>query len=123
MRKSTIFVIIVSVLFVITSAQAKEWYEGGTLHQATIKEWRTADNADKVATCADFIAWSYQKGLLILPLSDAESMRPYVIELVTCIDTFAEGTDDDDNVREFANVNPIADIASMGMIIMGWTKK
>jgi hypothetical protein len=33
----------------------KEWYEGGTLHKKTMREWKAATYENKLATCADFI--------------------------------------------------------------------
>ena len=35
--------------------QSKEWYVGGTLHDKTIAEWRTASYDNRLATCADFV--------------------------------------------------------------------
>lgn len=32
------------------------WYEGGTLHDATIREWKRATYRDRLATCADLVA-------------------------------------------------------------------
>lgn len=34
----------------------KKWYEGGTLHKATMSEWRDASDENKIATCGDFVA-------------------------------------------------------------------
>ncbi|HRI78943.1 MAG TPA: hypothetical protein PLR06_05345 [Cyclobacteriaceae bacterium] len=39
-----------------TPSRTKEWFEGGTLHKAKIREWKTATEANKLATCADFAA-------------------------------------------------------------------
>ena len=35
---------------------AGEWYQGGTLHKATAKEWQSASIENRLATSADFIA-------------------------------------------------------------------
>ena len=43
------------VLF--AAAKEKQWYEGGTLQNATVTEWKTAQSADQIATCA---AWLTQ---------------------------------------------------------------
>jgi hypothetical protein len=32
------------------------WYEGGSLHNATVSEWQRASDANKVATAADWLA-------------------------------------------------------------------
>lgn len=34
----------------------KKWNEGGTLHKATLAEWKAGSEADRLATCADFAA-------------------------------------------------------------------
>jgi len=34
----------------------KKWYEGGTLHKATMSEWKDASDENKIATCSDFVA-------------------------------------------------------------------
>ena len=56
------------------------WYAGGTLHNATIAEWRMADHRNKLATSADWAALGF----------DLHSMAEYEIyapELLTCIDS------------------------------------
>lgn len=42
------------------TASSGKFYEGGTLHKATIAEWRKAEIHNKIATCADFIAKSFE---------------------------------------------------------------
>ena len=40
-----------------TSSRARsEWYSGGTLHGATMRQWRNASDSDRLATSADFAA-------------------------------------------------------------------
>lgn len=39
-----------------TNSVEKKWYEGGTLHKATMREWKIATDENKLATCSDFIA-------------------------------------------------------------------
>lgn len=34
---------------------AGQWYEGGTLHSATLKEWASATTQNKMATMADMV--------------------------------------------------------------------
>ncbi len=40
----------------VPPAEKAEWYEGGTLHAATIISWRTASDENKLATAADWTA-------------------------------------------------------------------
>ena len=52
------FFVIIGVLFLFNAYSEKEtfaaWYEGGALHQATGKEWRTATHANKLGGCQVF---------------------------------------------------------------------
>jgi hypothetical protein len=41
-----------------SSAPQNEWYEGGTLQKATMKEWSSASYENRLATSADFVASS-----------------------------------------------------------------
>lgn len=43
------------------TASAQEWYQGGTLHKATVGEWYAADPQNCVATVASMIANSTSK--------------------------------------------------------------
>ena len=46
------------VLFAVLAfdAHAEEWYQGGTLHNATAREWQAARADNRLATTADFVA-------------------------------------------------------------------
>jgi hypothetical protein len=41
---------------------ASQWYEGGTLHSATLDEWSRASRSNRLATAADFATHSLAKG-------------------------------------------------------------
>lgn len=41
-----------------TTAQAESWYEGGTLHKATVKQFRASEYENARATAADWLAAS-----------------------------------------------------------------
>ncbi|NOZ70938.1 MAG: hypothetical protein GXP38_03320 [Chloroflexi bacterium] len=56
-RLGTIYILTISVVAILlfaTTALGKEWYVGGTLHKATVREWHSASYANKLATSADF---------------------------------------------------------------------
>ena len=36
--------------------EGSKWYTGGTLHEATMREWKRASYSNRLATCADFVA-------------------------------------------------------------------
>lgn len=43
-------------LFAFSTVQSKEWYEGGTLHRATVKQFLNGSPADALATTGDWVA-------------------------------------------------------------------
>ena len=45
----------------ITTSIAAEWYEGGTLQKATMAEWAVGSEANKLATCADWMFYFYKE--------------------------------------------------------------
>lgn len=47
---------IAAVLLFSTAAQAREWYEGGTLHRATVAQYLQGDPADVLATTSDWVS-------------------------------------------------------------------
>ena len=68
------------------NATGLEWYEGGTLHDSSISEWRNATERNKLATCADWIA----------KIDNTISMEELYIRansLVICIDEATKGLD------------------------------
>lgn len=44
-----------------------EWHSGGTLHNATVSEWRSATHRNKLATASDWLAATTWKGRLNTP--------------------------------------------------------
>ncbi len=81
----------------------KEWYEGGTLHKATVAEWGHAGRSDKLATAADWISACLQKEGK-LP-KDMEVMELMAMRMVSELDRATEGLPD------AAQGQPVADMA------------
>ena len=80
----------------------KKWFEGGTLHNATIGEWNSATYANKLATSADWLAVTVWKGHLHSP-NDFDKVRVKAEMLVTAVNGVVEDKDIDNlNVTEFA---------------------
>lgn len=94
----------------------KMWFEGGTLHQATVKEWRNATKENKLATCADFVAGQWKTDKLRFSISDMDGLKYYAQELVDFIDTSTE------DIKEINN-HKITEIAAMGFFVMNWLKE
>ena len=50
----TLYIIVVTPTPYFVTATPLPWYVGGTLHNATIAEWRMADSRNKIATVSDW---------------------------------------------------------------------
>ena len=97
------------------STTVKQWFEGGTLHNATLKQWRKATSANKLATCADFVATAWKDNKLKPHIADINELKYYAQELVTFIDT---GTDGIKGIEHYK----INEIAALGFVMMNWLK-
>ncbi len=107
------------------------WYKGGTLHDKTALEWQKASNANKLATCADFITKAVISGMLKESLKTKldttkekyiQELRPYAEELVDFLNAATEKDNDPVvNQKLFAN-QKVSEIAIMGMMMMDWMK-
>lgn len=82
----------------------REWWQGGTLHQATLATWRTADPEDKLATAADWLAASKWRGH-IRTEADLRRVRGVAERLVRGLDLIAS--------RPRAGAEPAAGIAAI----------
>ena len=71
---------------------SSNWYEGGTLHQATVARWKASNEQNKLATCGDFMA-TYDKSV-----SSMAVLKMRAEELKTCIDVATSGSDETNNV-------------------------
>ncbi len=97
------------------SVKESAWYEGGTLHQATVAEWKKATSQNKLSTCGDFIANWWLRDLLKIEIKTVDDIKPYAQELVNFIDKSTEKIDE-------VNHYTISEMASMGAIMLGWNK-
>jgi len=82
------------------------WYEGGTLHKATISEWKVATEKNKLATCADFMA----------KIDNSVSMDELKIRakaLMKCIDESTTGLDS-------TNDESVSSVAAKCAILLGY---
>ena len=52
----TIALIMTAMVITSSPAWAGEWYQGGTLHRATLSDWRSASYSNRLATAADMAA-------------------------------------------------------------------
>lgn len=123
----SVFILFLAILAInANSAFAKDWYQGGTLHEANAISWQKATQQDKLATCADFIAGMYSKDLLVPEISEkmksVNDFKPYASELVKQLDAaFAPESDPAKNKMMFTN-QTVKSTAMMLMIMMKWVK-
>lgn len=70
------------------SNQHLKWYEGGTLRNATMKEWSQASYRNKLATVSDFATYFLIKnGVAVVTPQDIETkVKPLAIDLVKGLD-------------------------------------
>lgn len=116
----SVFAIIAFTVFALASSSSDdttksasdEWYVGGTLHQATISEWKNATEKNKLATCADFVA-NIKKMNNESYNGDVASMKKDAIQMMNCIDEAVKG-----NAAEDANMK-INQIAASCAILLG----
>lgn len=73
------------------------WYAGGTLHSATITEWRSADHRNKLATAADWAAIGFDT------VANLEQNATAILDCVEeSFDTYATNHQATDTVTEIA---------------------
>lgn len=78
-----------------TTPAAQPWHAGGTLHRATVPQWRTAASSDRLATSADLAA-------RILRRRSPADLREQAEELMMCISTLAAVVPPEHTVDELA---------------------
>lgn len=113
-------------LSVISAAQAAEWYEGGTLHQASALEWQQATQANKLATAADITTNAYNKQMFKPELHNlitgVNSFLPMAHALVVGMDkAFKADPDPETNRKTFAN-QKVSETMVLWMATQGWLK-
>jgi hypothetical protein len=68
-----------------SSSSSKQWFEGGTLHKATVAQWKSATYQNKLATAADWLAATKWKGYLKSP-DDFDKIKVKAQMLVNAVD-------------------------------------
>ena len=88
----------------VSSPVDRRWYEGGTLHQATVAEWNGASDSNKLATAADFATSA-------LHPRTTEEVRTPAREMKDCISTAAQSAPPHKQVSE---------LGAVCAVMMGW---
>jgi hypothetical protein len=107
-------------------SKKQKWYEGGTLHNENGLAWQNATPANRLATCADFVAKAWEtrqlNDTLMRNIKSMDDMRQYAQELKTCLDeAFASDPNPATNQRLYAN-QKASEAAALGMALMKWLK-
>lgn len=101
MKKMLILMVV--LLCVCSLLFAQEWYQGGTLHKSTVKEWRYATYSNKLATCSDWLSATRWKGAL-KRYSDLERLKKASIYFLVTVDEAITDLPQIDNMK----INEIA---------------
>jgi hypothetical protein len=122
-----LFLVCAIVLGVAADPAAKmKWYEGGTLHRLTALDWQKATYANKLATCADFVAHAWVnkklKKQVAVKIHGVEDLKPLAIELVSFMDAATEPEKDHRKNHEMFAQQRVAELAAMGMLLLEWLK-
>ncbi len=114
MRKIFFISGLLSLIIVMSPlwATAGKWYQGGTLHRATVNEWNNASYSNKLSTASDWASTRPSIKAKVRDSGDMDTLRPYANELVQCLDNAASR-------KGYGNTS-ISELAASCMILMGW---
>lgn len=112
-RSSTLIGVVVVVCCLIPlSGIAGSWYEGGTLHRATVSQWNKASYSNKLATAADMALSSSKVKAKVRASGSVDTLKPFAVELVACVNEAAAG-------QGYGHMS-VAELAASCMVLMGW---
>ena len=80
----------------------RAWYSGGTLKNATVPRWKSADAHNRLATSLDFVSDRLMAMGAPPNRLDAEAMRPWAERMRDCLDTAAGGAGDSATIPDLA---------------------
>ena len=86
--KIKIALTVLAMIGLVATAQAKEWYEGGTLQKASIEKFLAAKPANQLATVAEFITGAMTKETL--ETTSLDQLKEAAAEVVECMKTAPE---------------------------------
>lgn len=108
------------------SAAKPKWYQGGTLHRLSALEWQKAAYANKLATCADFIAHAWVNKLLknevARKIHGVDDLKPLAVELVAFMDAATKPEKDPLKNKQLFGKQDVSELAAMGMLLLEWLK-
>lgn len=99
------------IIFLWSCVAHAEWWDGGTLHGASVAEWHAATPENRLATAGDFVS------VFVGDAKAARFMRSrtliiFATNLVTCIEKLTRGV-------EAIAKQDVAQFAAMCLTMMG----
>jgi hypothetical protein len=92
-----------------TPGTVRNWYDGGTLHNKTMKEWRAATDEDRLATAADFvIATAKSRSISFASMDQA---KDHAVALAREISAAGESG--------YADNQAVSQVAAACLVLMG----
>ena len=105
--------VVTALLFIVPlQSMAGHWYVGGNLYNATAREWHQSSLENKLATAANWTLMQPNIRKISQKSSSMETVKPYAIELVACVDMISVG-------NSYADKN-VSSLAAACMVSMGW---
>ncbi len=110
MKSRFLFFILMATVLVGFQTPRK-WYEGGTLHKDKIREYWSATEANRLATCADFATHTL-KGKVNASNWEAK-VKERAIAIKTCIKEATEGLPQAQDLK-------VAEVAASCTVLLGY---
>ncbi len=82
----------------------RAWYEGGTLHSSSVATWKSATDANRLATAGDWVT-------VLTTYEDLDEGRVLAEDLVECVNESVEAAPD---------TMQAAELGVACAILMGW---
>ncbi len=113
MKSLFVLVVLGSLLIYPTSSVANgKWYEGGSLHKASVSEWRSAPYGNKLATAGDWALINDAIKDKVIKSGSIDTAKPYAAKLAACVSK-AAGPSGYDNAK-------VSELAATCQILLGW---
>jgi hypothetical protein len=85
-----------------------DWFNGGTLHKATVQQWNNATEKDKLATCADWICAWEKADLTTRKYNSMNQVKWDAEELRACLNEALQPVSPNEPVNSYVVLSAIA---------------
>jgi hypothetical protein len=104
---------ILAAMIIATPLAAAEWYEGGTLHQANGQQWRSASDANRLATAGNWVVGMSKQ--FRTPVNSMSQAKLLSYQLVTCVTNAVSGPG--------GSNQPVSEMGAACMYTLGWIRQ